>query len=400
MVALTSTSPTARPAVPSAGRSYLAPDLIIRGHIRSEGVVEIDAAMQGEIQANGLIIGSKGRVRAAIEAEQAVIAGTVEGVLKSHSVTFANGCDFDGDVQYEAIGVEPNASVQGGMFPVLNASPRPQQQTLTLVPSAGVGPCAEALSPPAPAPKTDPVPLSSSRAVLWVVTLLGVLIGAGLAATISAPPPLRQWWAAHQQAKEAAATAKPASRPSETPELQPSSSPRDIVVPPPKPEPSVPASVEATRPVTTAPTVQAQIPPPPVADFEISKQAAQDAAATAAAKRQEITKATAEKVAAAKALAEKAAAARAEKTAAAAQARSAAPEEQAPPPPSKSESSPEIQEKAATPSPETPTAAKKTPPRKAATGSAAAPTAEGSCSWVMRCDGPDNSGCVSTRQCD
>lgn len=410
MVALTSASSVPCTPLTSQGkRSYLAPDLIIQGRIECDGVVEIDAAMQGVIQAKGLIIGSKGRVRAAIDADQAVVAGTVEGVLKSRSVTFASGCDFDGDVQYEAIGVEANASVQGGMYPILNAAPRPQNQDLQLAPSAPAQlPQSQAIAHSGQSKPAKPS-LSSSRTVLWVVTLLGIVVGALIAAMISAPPPLRQWWAAYQQNNGASTT--PAATPQGVPETAPPT--QSEAAPPlpasPTPPPvseakstSIPAKAPPAPPVAA---LTAAGTPPPSLTEDGTKRTPQE---TAASKRQDASKAAAEKAAAARANAEKSTKTAPEKPSpTAAKATDETPEAaqgNSPPASTTDKDSPSTE--GAAPAPTEAASAKKPTSRSKGAAESQAPAApsegstEGSCSWVLRCEGPGNSGCISTRQCD
>ncbi len=124
MSAISLTASAHRPDVGEAPPSYLAPDLMVRGRILCRGTVEIDCEMDGDIDANNLIIGPEGRCRATVVANDTVVSGTFEGLIKSRCVTFTDGCEFDGDVQYEALGMEPNADVRGAMFPVLDGNAR------------------------------------------------------------------------------------------------------------------------------------------------------------------------------------------------------------------------------------------------------------------------------------
>lgn len=97
------------------GRNYLAKGLRIEGDVLGVGDLVCDGEIEGKIQLDGnLRIDPNGKVRGCIEAEEAEIAGFVEGdVLTRGRLTLRPPCQVKGDVVSAELEVEPGASVEG-----------------------------------------------------------------------------------------------------------------------------------------------------------------------------------------------------------------------------------------------------------------------------------------------
>lgn len=109
---------------PRPGPSFFAPDLQVTGRIVSTGDLEIEGEVDGIVDAIRLKVGPHGRLRATIEADDAVVSGNVAGIIKARGVTFTDGCRFTGEVQYEQLGMEPDAIVEGRLIPVIDGNAR------------------------------------------------------------------------------------------------------------------------------------------------------------------------------------------------------------------------------------------------------------------------------------
>lgn len=404
-----SLSPTA--SVPSSLRrgSYLAPDLVVRGRIQCSGVVEIDGAMQGDIQAETLVVGSQGRISAAIDANTAVVGGKVDGVLKSRAVTFAKGCDFNGEVQYEALGVEPEASVQGVLVPVVGSNARhhvgqtilPVERPVSRMPNVTAKPAARAASAEGQAGAGRERASPRGRTILWVVTLMGVLLGAGLAALVGGTPGVVQWWRLVRSEPPVAAPAKPpvAEEPVGT-------AGAEAPVPPvaASGEPPVDAQPAKVAPAVDKPVVpEKQISAKAQADAEIAEKATAAARIKADADAKAKADALAEKAAAAKATAELEAAAKAEAKAIAEAEAAAKAKAEAEAAAEKARAMAEGDEtsghKGASATDGESEKSKESAKRSTNKKDAAGASSEGGCSWVLQCEGPGNNKCVSVRQC-
>lgn len=104
--------------------SYFAPDLTVVGTIQSPGALEIEGAVTGDVAVADLVVGPQGRLNARVGAGRMSSAGKVAGTVKARSVNFLDGGVFRGDVEYEAISIEPDSDFDAQMHPVEKGSPR------------------------------------------------------------------------------------------------------------------------------------------------------------------------------------------------------------------------------------------------------------------------------------
>lgn len=111
----TSAAPVARPA--SAGsnsaRSVLGADLRITGEITSAGSVEVLGEIDGNITANGLIIGQEGRVKGSISAHTVEVKGKLDGKVGCDSFTLRSTAQVKADVRTNSIVIESGAEIDG-----------------------------------------------------------------------------------------------------------------------------------------------------------------------------------------------------------------------------------------------------------------------------------------------
>jgi len=109
------TPPPARP--PAAGsnsaRSVLGVDLRITGEISSSGTVEIQGEIDGNITANGLIIGHEGRVKGSISAGSVEIKGQFSGTVACESFTLRSTAVVKADITTSGIVIESGAQMEG-----------------------------------------------------------------------------------------------------------------------------------------------------------------------------------------------------------------------------------------------------------------------------------------------
>lgn len=101
--------PSKAPAAPS----IISSDLTINGNLTSEGDVQVDGTVEGDIISNKLTVSSTATVRGAIECETVVIAGHVTGQIKARHVTLAKTARVIADVIQERLSIEPGAFFEG-----------------------------------------------------------------------------------------------------------------------------------------------------------------------------------------------------------------------------------------------------------------------------------------------
>jgi cytoskeletal protein CcmA (bactofilin family) len=104
-----------RPSAPgsNSARSVLGPDLKITGEITSAGSVEVLGEIEGNITANGLIIGQEGRVKGSINAHTVEVKGKFDGKVTCESFTLRASSEVKADVTTTAIVIESGARIEG-----------------------------------------------------------------------------------------------------------------------------------------------------------------------------------------------------------------------------------------------------------------------------------------------
>jgi cytoskeletal protein CcmA (bactofilin family) len=114
------TSAPSAPAVPrpsapgtNSARSVLGADLRITGEITSSGSVEVLGEIDGNITANGLIIGQEGRVKGSINAHTVEVKGKFDGKVTCESFTLRASSEVKADVTTNALVIESGARIEG-----------------------------------------------------------------------------------------------------------------------------------------------------------------------------------------------------------------------------------------------------------------------------------------------
>jgi cytoskeletal protein CcmA (bactofilin family) len=93
--------------------SIISSDVNIVGNVSSEGVIQLDGRIEGEIHVRHLTVGIHGLVEGAIFAEEAVIKGTVTGSIKAQKVILEKTAEVRGNIQHEVISIEAGAVIEG-----------------------------------------------------------------------------------------------------------------------------------------------------------------------------------------------------------------------------------------------------------------------------------------------
>jgi cytoskeletal protein CcmA (bactofilin family) len=93
--------------------SILARDLRVVGNLHSDGDIQIDGAVEGDIRTGRLTIGESGRVRGAVEAETVTVAGALNGAIKARTVALLRSARVVADIVQEQLSIEVGASFEG-----------------------------------------------------------------------------------------------------------------------------------------------------------------------------------------------------------------------------------------------------------------------------------------------
>jgi cytoskeletal protein CcmA (bactofilin family) len=86
---------------------------IIVGDLTSEGEIEVQGTVEGNIRSRRVIIGEGGQVHGEIVAEAVEIRGSVEGPVIAASVTVARTARVIGHITHRELTIEPGAYLEG-----------------------------------------------------------------------------------------------------------------------------------------------------------------------------------------------------------------------------------------------------------------------------------------------
>ncbi len=99
-------SHTSMPSIVSVG-------LQVTGNMVSDGDVQIEGTVEGDVKSRMLTIGESGIVNGSVIADDVTISGTVSGHIKARSISLTHSARVTGDLIHETVSVEAGAQVEG-----------------------------------------------------------------------------------------------------------------------------------------------------------------------------------------------------------------------------------------------------------------------------------------------
>jgi len=93
--------------------SIISRGLTITGDLVSDGEIQVDGCVQGDIQCASLIIGLSGEVMGEVRAASLRLHGQLTGQVNAESVFLASTARMIGDVYHQSLAIEPGAFLQG-----------------------------------------------------------------------------------------------------------------------------------------------------------------------------------------------------------------------------------------------------------------------------------------------
>lgn len=104
---------TKRSVMKSQAPSILSSDLVITGSIVSDGEVQLDGQVNGDVRAGTLTIGEEASVSGEVMADSVVIRGRVEGSVRARQVQLASTARIEGDIVHATLAIESGAYFDG-----------------------------------------------------------------------------------------------------------------------------------------------------------------------------------------------------------------------------------------------------------------------------------------------
>jgi cytoskeletal protein CcmA (bactofilin family) len=93
--------------------SFIGPEVTVTGDIETSGRLHIDGKVTGDIRCAALTQGESGVVHGNITADDARLAGLVDGAVEAGALHLEASARVTGDVLYESVGIAAGAQVEG-----------------------------------------------------------------------------------------------------------------------------------------------------------------------------------------------------------------------------------------------------------------------------------------------
>lgn len=106
--------PPARGAQRS-GPSVLSSDLTVKGNITTQGDVQIEGTVEGDIRAHQLTVGDSATIRGEIVADEIIVNGRVVGRVRGLKVRLSATARVEGDIVHKTIAIESGAHFEGSV---------------------------------------------------------------------------------------------------------------------------------------------------------------------------------------------------------------------------------------------------------------------------------------------
>lgn len=93
--------------------SMIGADLVIVGNLISNGLVQIDGEIQGDVHGTHIIVGESARITGGIVSEEVVVRGTVMGSIRGRKVMLQAESKVEGDIYHKTLAIEQGAYFEG-----------------------------------------------------------------------------------------------------------------------------------------------------------------------------------------------------------------------------------------------------------------------------------------------
>ncbi len=93
--------------------SIISANLHIVGNLKTEGEVQVDGMIDGDVSGNALTVGEKATVKGEIIAQEVEVRGSVEGRILAKTVRLSKTAHVVGDIIHEILSIESGAYIEG-----------------------------------------------------------------------------------------------------------------------------------------------------------------------------------------------------------------------------------------------------------------------------------------------
>jgi cytoskeletal protein CcmA (bactofilin family) len=93
--------------------SVIAENMNVLGNIVSDGLLDIDGRVDGNVRAHTVTVRENARINGDLIAENVFIYGTVQGLIKAQAVMLYSTAQVNGTIMHESLSIEDGAVVDG-----------------------------------------------------------------------------------------------------------------------------------------------------------------------------------------------------------------------------------------------------------------------------------------------
>jgi cytoskeletal protein CcmA (bactofilin family) len=95
--------------------SIISEDVRLTGTLTSQGEVQLDGRIDGDIKAEHLVIGSTGIVEGVVDAKSVIVKGKIIGSLNASEVNIQSSAHVHGDVFHDTLSIDAGAIIEGSL---------------------------------------------------------------------------------------------------------------------------------------------------------------------------------------------------------------------------------------------------------------------------------------------
>lgn len=93
--------------------SIICADMKINGSVTSEGALQIDGIVDGDVTATDITIGASGQITGEVKAEVVKVKGKIKGSIRARKVELETGAHVKGDIVHSSLQIQSNAVFEG-----------------------------------------------------------------------------------------------------------------------------------------------------------------------------------------------------------------------------------------------------------------------------------------------
>ena len=93
--------------------SVVAHNMNVLGNIVSDGILDIDGQVDGNVKGHSVTVRPQGRIRGDLIAQEVFVHGVVDGLIKAENVTVFASATVRGTIMHESLTIEDGARVDG-----------------------------------------------------------------------------------------------------------------------------------------------------------------------------------------------------------------------------------------------------------------------------------------------